>query len=650
MKGVFKKHRISLRQKVIALIFITLAVLTSYALYFTLVTAHHAVEEELIEDAQIAVNLISGAISGALWRKEATFLQEFVKQALSGRDIQYIRFVDREGVVLAEGDRGRGHIKHLENEGLSGDLRVTKSLLWTHTMDLVKGTPIVQEVGKAEGLFHRSGHVYYVYTSVVHDGREVGEIRIGINTMEANQRLASATYRVGAIFIVTILIGLLLTFFLERRMRGSLKKLIQTTEHMARGDLSRRVKIDIGDEVEELGESFNRMAQALAEKEREMVMAKNRLVSIFNGITAGISFVSVDYQIIQANRAYEDLLKKISGSSLGNGLRCFDLFWQKQDNCEDCPGKVAMQTGRPEDLEKEVVLKNGERRVLWVHASPVQGPGGKPVGFVEYIIDITKQRKLGDDLKTYTEHLEEIAQSQTLKLKEAQVQIAHQDKMAALGQIAAGVAHEIGNPLSALSSLVRALSIDSGGHFSNGKVKVMKEQIDRISRILREMTDFSRPVSNRKSLTHGNQVIQTALGISRYDSRLKGINVITSLDSEMPALKLDGDQLLQVFLNIIFNAADAMNGEGTLTVTSKLEEDLVIVQFEDTGQGIPEHLLPRVFEPFFTTKEVGKGTGLGLSVSYGIMQNMGGMIKATNRKGGGSVFTVEIPMKNQKVM
>ncbi len=124
--------------------------------------------------------------------------------------------------------------------------------------------------------------------------------------------------------------------------------------------------------------------------------------------------------------------------------------------------------------------------------------------------------------------------------------------------------------------------------------------------------------------------------------------MIISLDNEIPALKMDGDKLLQVFLNIILNAADAMNGKGKLTVTSQLKNNSVIVQFEDTGPGIPEHLLSRLFEPFFTTKEVGDGMGLGLSVSYGIMQNMGGVIRASNRKGGGSVFAVDIPLANSK--
>jgi signal transduction histidine kinase len=217
--------------------------------------------------------------------------------------------------------------------------------------------------------------------------------------------------------------------------------------------------------------------------------------------------------------------------------------------------------------------------------------------------------------------------------------------MAALGQMAAGVAHEIANPLSALSSLVRALETGiPNSHSDKNKIKPMKEQVDRISKIVREMMDFSRPASSRKSLTNGNQVIQSALGVSSYDRRLKNVNVITRLDNEIPALKVNEDQLLQVFLNIIFNAADAMGGEGSLAVTSKLENNSVIFLFEDTGPGIPEHMLSRVFEPFFTTKDVGEGTGLGLSVSYGLMQSVGGVIMASNREGGGSIFTVKIPL------
>ncbi len=627
MKNTHKKHRISLRQKAIASIILVYVLLTSYFLYFTIVNQHHIAEEEIINAARIEASLISVAMSEYILHKDKTFLQRLVKHALWNRDIEYIRLVDQEGDVLAEGGLQQGRMVHPE-----------------------KGSPMVQEIGKPEGLLHKSGHIFDIYMPIVHEGKDVGALHMGVNTMEVNQRLASTTYRWITIFIVTLLAGSLLTYFLERRMRGSLKKLIQTTEHMAQGDLSQRVEIEIGDEVERLGKSFNQMAQALAEKEKELVMASNTMVSIFNGITAGIAYISRDYVIIHANHTYEALLKDITGSFFNKGHRCFELFCQRQDICKDCPGETAMKTGRSKELEREIILKNGERRVLWINAYPVQDTGENPAGFVEYVTDITQQKKLEDELRTYTERLEEIVQERTHKLKKAQVQIVHQEKMAALGQMAAGVAHEIGNPLSALSSLVQAVGVDLQKNRPDGKINLMKEQINRISRTVREMTDFSRPATYRKSLTHINQVIQSALGISRYDKRLKRIHVISCLDSEIPALKLDGDQLLQVFLNIIFNAGDAMTGDGTLTVTSKLKNNSVIVLFEDTGPGVPEDLFSRIFEPFFTTKDVGEGTGLGLSVSYGIMENMGGVISASNRKEGGAVFIVEIPLPYSREM
>ncbi len=631
MKNTHKKQRITLRQKAIGSILLIYVLLTSYFFYFTVVDQHHNAEEEMINAAQNKANLISLAISEHLVRRDETFLQAFVEQAINNRDIEYIRIVNSKGKVLAETDPLPDHPVNRDKAPHEG-----------------RPFSIAQKITELEGPLHGSGHIIDIYVPIAHEGKGVGGFFLGVNTRRVNRRLAKATYVGTAFIIMTILIGSLLTYLMERRMRGSLKKLIQTTRHMARGHLAQRVKIEIGDEVQELGESFNRMAQALAEKKKELVKARNTMVSMFNGITSGIAYISKDYEIVHANRAYEEMLKDVTGCSFVKGHKCYFLFRQEQDICENCPGKPAMKTGKPKDLEREIILKNGKRHVFWIHAYPVQDIEKNTVGFVEHIMDITQQRKLEDELKTYTEHLEEIAQEQTRKLKEAQVHIVHQEKIAALGQIAAGVAHEIGNPLSALSSLVRALETESRNQNSQGKIKVMKEQIDRISQILREMTDFSRPTTHRKSLTHSNQVVQSALGISKYDRRLSGIHIITSLDNEIPALKLDGDKLLQVFLNIIFNAADAMNREGKLTVTSKLKNNSVSVQFEDTGPGIPEHLLSRLFEPFFTTKEVGEGMGLGLSVSYGIMQNMGGVIRASNRKGGGSVFTVEIPLANSR--
>ncbi len=637
-----KKRRISLRRKAFTSIAIVYAVLIAYFFYFAVVRQHHAVEEELINAARMKANLISAVISAviseSLLHENKVFLNGLVEDVLKDGELEYISIVDKKGDEIAEGGKLSmlsADTKNRDNKGISRYLTV------------------IREIGKGKGFLHGAGHVFDIYTPVVHEGRNVGGFHLGINTRRANRRLENITY-LGITFIALfILTGISLGYFLDRRLRGALKKLIQTTERMAGGDLTRRVSIDTGDELEELGGSFNRMAQALSEREKELITARRTMISMFNGITAGIAYISRNYEIIQVNNAYDELITNVGGVSK-NKHKCYQLLWHREVPCQDCSGLFAMKRGASCDLQKEIVFESGVKHILWIHAYPVLDQENNTIGFVEYILDITQQRKMEDELKNYSERLEEIIQERTSSLKEAQVQIMHQEKMAALGQMAAGVAHEIGNPLAALSSLLRSLengsgarNMVSGSNSTSEKTRVMKEQIDRISRIVREMMDFSRPTEYRKSLTHVNQVIASALGIAKYDKRLKNVRVMTSLDSEIPALKLDGDQLLQACLNIIFNAGDAMNGEGVLSVTSRYEEDFVTVIFEDTGPGIPEKQLPHLFEPFFTTKDVGVGTGLGLYVSYGIMQNLGGSIRASNKQGSGSVFTMKIPTKLQ---
>ncbi|MDP2645360.1 MAG: ATP-binding protein [Desulfobacterales bacterium] len=521
--------------------------------------------------------------------------------------------------------------------------------------------------------------VFFMKRPIVHEGMDMGQIHMIINTVEVNRRLARITYWGIPIFIGTILSGLLLTYFLERRMRGSLKKLIQTTRHMAQGDLSRRVEIAIGDEVEELGESFNQMAQSLAEKERQLIMARNTLVSIFNGITAGIAYISSDYEIIQANHAYNDLMKNVTGSSLAKGGRCFELFGQEQDICMECPGKVAMKTGKPENLEREIMLKNGEKHVLWIHAYPVQDAENITVGFVEYIIDISHQRKLEDDLKTYTEHLEEIVQERTHRLKEAQTQIAHQEKMVALGQMVAGVAHEINNPNGFITHNVPILEETwqmfeplvsdyatahserqiSGFHIAE-LCRDMRESIqeikigsDRINKIVSNLKAFVRLDQNLKvKPIDVNAVIEKTLEIVGAQVRKSVGEVKMKLDPNLPIIQGYFQKLEQVMVNLIINAIQAVpeKNKGKLSIRTRHVARLgsVLIEIEDNGIGMEAKVIEHIFEPFFTTWRDAGGTGLGLSVSYSLIREHNGIIGVLSRPGLGTRFTLYLPVDGKK--
>jgi len=232
------------------------------------------------------------------------------------------------------------------------------------------------------------------------------------------------------------------------------------------------------------------------------------------------------------------------------------------------------------------------------------------------------------------------------EFRRLQAQIDQSEKLAVIGQIAAGVAHEIGNPLTSISSLVQILQRKSQDSFMNEQFVNIKENIDRITKIVRELVDFSRPPSYETSDQDVTDVIKTALGIVKYDKRVRKVNFETDLKKTLPNVNIAADQLLQVFVNILINALDAINGNGVIIVKSNYDSKNIYIELCDDGCGMDETTLEKIFDPFFTTKEVGKGTGLGLSVSYGIIKRFNGEIKVKSKLNEGSTFTIVLPIHN----
>lgn len=228
--------------------------------------------------------------------------------------------------------------------------------------------------------------------------------------------------------------------------------------------------------------------------------------------------------------------------------------------------------------------------------------------------------------------------------KRLQQQIDQSEKLAVLGQLSAGIAHEIGNPLTSISSLVQILQRRADTDYTKKTLVEVKDNIDRISKIVRELVDFSRPPGTERSLIYIDEIVKTALGIVKYDNRVKEVDFKTVLAPEPPQISVIPDQLLQVFVNILFNALDAIEGRGKIKIKTEFDSVNIYTHITDNGCGIPEENIEKLFEPFFTTKTVGKGTGLGLSVSYGIIKKFNGdiLVKSTVNKG--STFTIVIPV------
>jgi two-component system NtrC family sensor kinase len=228
--------------------------------------------------------------------------------------------------------------------------------------------------------------------------------------------------------------------------------------------------------------------------------------------------------------------------------------------------------------------------------------------------------------------------------------IMQSERLAHIGQLAAGVAHEINNPLTGIVTyshlLLERASTENG---TRGSLEKIVKQANRCRDIIRGLLDFSRQRKPEKRLSSVNRLLEECVSLVDNQALFHNIRIVQHLAPELPKVFMDPSQIQQVFMNMIINAAEAMHGSGQLTITTRHvpAESAVEVEFTDTGHGIKEEDLDRIFNPFFTTKEVGHGTGLGLAISYGIVKEHKGTITVESQEGQGATFTIRLPVSSE---
>ncbi|MCF8131025.1 MAG: HAMP domain-containing protein, partial [Deltaproteobacteria bacterium] len=260
------------------------------------------------------------------------------------------------------------------------------------------------------------------------------------------------------------------------------------------------------------------------------------------------------------------------------------------------------------------------------------------------------EKKLKENISSLEEANQEI--------KRAQDEMVKSEKMASMGRLATGVAHEIGNPLGIILGYIELLQRgDLTGPERKDFLHRMESEITRIHRIIRGLLDFSRPSASAQQDANAHEILDEVITVITPQPLFEKIHISRLLDAKAVSVKVGADLLKQVFLNIIINAADAMSdkracleGEmaAVLTIESYNENGFLIMRFRDTGCGINRDDINRIFDPFFTTKAPGKGTGLGLSICYRILDQAGGRIRAESEPERGTTFSLEIPLADKK--
>jgi signal transduction histidine kinase len=372
-------------------------------------------------------------------------------------------------------------------------------------------------------------------------------------------------------------------------------------------------------------------------KEAEAARNHDVLKAVIRGMHEGLIFLDRNHRIVLANPAARAWLPGDQGPDV-----TLDAY------PEGLMGYVQGLNGQGNTPAAAIEFSTGHRepRTIEVRGSTVLGPDGHTLGHVVVGRDLTEHKKMAQDLVDQAEQVTAI--NEMLKL--SRVKMAQREKMVAIGQMAAGIAHEIGNPLASLSSVVQYLERQATLPEAQGQLSVMHSHITRISHILKRMLNFTRPATSEFRWTDLNQLIENTLSLVQFDQRMQGVAVENLVNDQLPTVWLNPQSFEQVLLNIFLNAMDAMQAqpataEHRLTISRTSDPESVEIRVQDTGIGMKQAVADRAFESFFTTKEIGKGTGLGLFISHNLVTELDGELRIESKPGVGTTVIIRIPVR-----
>lgn len=377
--------------------------------------------------------------------------------------------------------------------------------------------------------------------------------------------------------------------------------------------------------------------------------AKREWEQTFDAIGDPIAVFDQAGQLLRGNRALADRLQKPVTAM--RQLSCREIGFCGTESCRDCPFTRALAG---QECRSEVTLADG--RIFSVTTFPIGVPSAGP-SVVQIAKDVTEEilsarrlRQMSVELSAANDRLVAALE----QLKATQSQLVQAEKLSALGQLVAGVAHELNNPLTTVIGFAQLVEEElSDGLTARAPVDVAQDlrriadESERAAGIVRNLLAFARRRTAAREPVHAAELCRTVLALREYELTTSGVTVRTDFDRPLPPVRGDSGQLQQVLLNLMLNAEQAMRGqrERRLTIAASFDAaaDAVELTVSDSGHGIEAGNLPRVFDPFYTTRDVGEGTGLGLSICYGIVRDHGGHIHVESAPGVGTSFRIVLP-------
>lgn len=445
--------------------------------------------------------------------------------------------------------------------------------------------------------------------------------RVALASLE---RLKWQAVFLGGLFVAAMIPVM---FLISQAVARPLGVLADASRQVADGKYAHHVAEVGAAEMVTLARAFNRMGEALKDAhaglerriaERTVELGRSQAFSelLLDSIEQRVLVIDRRMTVIKANRA----ARSLHGQDLV-GRTCHEQLGARVGPCMNCPVVRAFATGHMTRAEVTERTARGTD-IFQLDTFPILGADGVVDAVVQIGRVVTGE-------------------------KAVLAQALHQEKMAALGLLAAALAHEIGNPIASLQLQLQLVRESPGSHSASETLPLIERNVVRIATLLREFTDFARRKRDEVAWVSVSQVMEDIARLVAHDPRARLVSIVTDAPPDLPLVRVREDRLVQVLLNLALNSVDAMPNGGSLRFEARAEEGAILMRVRDTGIGIPPELRARIFEPFISGKDAERGTGLGLFVSRGIVEALGGRLTLEDTGPHGTVFAFHLPLDAQ---
>jgi len=584
-----------------------------------------AIVDEVQRRGEVLARGLAATAQAPLLLYNFTALEQNVAQAAAEDDVPYAIVLDADGRVAAHSERPErvGMVLH-------GAL---------DRRDVETSGPLVQETTTDTG-----EGIYDFAVPIVVGHQKWGTARIGVSKQRMERLIRRTRWELGSLTVATLLLGGLAAALVARRISRPVQQLAAGAAAVSRGELDLRIEPTTDDEIGGLAVAFNHMTSQLRQQRgaledanselrrrlEELADLKSYTDNVLASMINGLITVDLDGRVVTLNPAAELMTGFFAGEATGR--YCTDVFAGTPQLGEILMETIASRTAYP-GMAVTVRRRNGRTLSVEISAAPLKGGEGKDLGVIAVMRDLTVVREL-------------------------ETRLRRSDRLAALGSLAAGLAHEIKNPLTSLLTFSRHLTRRfDDEQFREKFQSVVPHELQRINGIVERLLELARPSRLTFAAVRLPALLERVVDLCAHELDGRGVRLTREYARDLPAIWADADALHQSLVNLVRNALDAMPAGGRLVLRVGWagSDDIVVagarnpgaarrvqIEVEDSGVGIAPEAADRVFNPFFSTKE--SGTGLGLALTHKIIEDHGGVIDFRAAPGGGTIFRIALAL------